>query len=151
MVCLYSRRVSDDAPAVRRVPPAELAPRLGIGRLTHHVLLCDGPACCEAREGQLAWGQLKRDAARVNATVADRQVFVTRCDCLKLCDRGPIAVVYPDGVWYERASTDVIRRLIEEHVLGGEPVKDHAFAFDPLRPTPGGDKVGPHEALPERP
>ena len=143
--------MADDAAPVRRTPPAELAPRLGIGRLTHHVLLCDGPSCCEEREGHLAWGQLKRDASRVNATLVDRQVFVTRCDCLKLCDRGPIVVVYPDGVWYERAGADVIRRLIEEHVLGGKPVADHTFAVDALRPSPAGGKVAGHDLSPDRP
>ncbi len=113
------------------MPPRELAPILGIGSLTHHILLCDGPACCEARVGRLAWGQLKRDAARLNLGTECR-VFVTRCDCLKLCDRGPIAVVYPEGVWYEKAEAPVIRRLIEEHVLAGRPVAEHAVAQDDL-------------------
>ncbi len=123
--------IAEEAPVVRRTPPRELAPKLGIGRLTHHVLFCDGPACCDARAGRIAWGQLKRDAARVTLS-GEANVLVTRCDCLKMCDRGPIAVVYPEGVWYELADADLIRRMIEEHVLQGRPVEEHVFVRDKL-------------------
>ncbi|MEM1011659.1 MAG: (2Fe-2S) ferredoxin domain-containing protein [Planctomycetota bacterium] len=122
-----------DAKTVRRTPPKELAPKFGVGKLTHHVFLCDGPACCDSELGKKAWGQLKRLAGQVNLDEEqDASLFVTRCSCLKFCDRGPIAVVYPDGTWYELADADVITRLIEEHVLGGKPVEEFRFATDDL-------------------
>ena len=120
------------APPVRRASPSEVAPRYGIGRLSRHVLICAGPACCDAEAGARVWGVFKRRLARVNLD-APAPVFRTRCECLRMCDSGPIVVVYPEGTWYCNVTAAGAERIVSEHLIGGRIVDDLLFARDHLR------------------
>lgn len=105
------------------------AAALGIGALRRHIFLCadqSEPKCCTREEGLRAWEYLK------NRLRAEPGIFRTKANCLRLCEQGPIAVVYPDGIWYRGATAEVLARVVEEHLIGGRPVEEHILARDPL-------------------
>jgi (2Fe-2S) ferredoxin len=99
----------------------------GIARAERHLFLCLGPDCAPAEEGQVVWDFLKRRCAELNLPV-----MRTKASCFRVCVGGPWLLIYPEGVWYGALTPVRCERILQEHVLAGQPVREWAEQTHPL-------------------
>jgi (2Fe-2S) ferredoxin len=115
-----------------------VAANLGIGKLARHIFICADqtkPKCAEREASNEVWEHLKKRVAGAGLMAGDHCAFRTKVNCLRVCEQGPIAVVYPEGTWYHSVTKEVADRIVDEHLVGGKPVEEYVFAVNPLSGT----------------
>ena len=97
-------------------------------KIKHHIFICTS---CRVNGQQKGFCYSKGSVdivQRFMEVIEDYdlsdEVMITNTGCFGICDKGPVAVVYPEGVWYGSLTIDNVERIVEQHMVQGIPVAD---------------------------
>jgi (2Fe-2S) ferredoxin len=92
-----------------------------------HIFFClnerkEGEECCARHQAQEAFDRCK-SLVKAAGLAGPGQVRVNKAGCLDRCAAGPVAVVYPEGVWYSYVDASDIDEIVESHLKNGQVVE----------------------------
>ena len=105
---------------------ADVCRNLGIGKIQRHIFICadqSKPKCATREASVESWDYLKKRLAETGLTQGEKCVFRTKANCLRVCEQGPVAVVYPEGTWYTFVDSSDIDEIVDQHLVGGKVVE----------------------------
>ncbi|QNI85630.1 thioredoxin-like superfamily [Synechococcus sp. PROS-7-1] len=107
--------------------------------ISHHLLLCATASkakCCDPAIGLETWDELKRLVRDLGLDSQQRPegiVLRSKVDCLRVCERGPILVVWPEGIWYADVTVDKMEAIIRSHIINNQPVEEWIYKTTPFQ------------------
>ena len=106
---------------------------------SHHLLLCATPAkakCCDPSIGAASWEALKQGVRQLDLENPERAqgiVLRSKADCLRVCEQGPVLLIWPEGIWYGTVTPERVQQILEEHVVGGRPCNEWVIRRTPFQ------------------
>lgn len=99
-----------------------------------HIFFClnersNGEACCAQHDAASAFEHCKK-SIKAAGLQGPGGVRVNRAGCLDRCAGGPVAVVYPEAVWYTYVDRSDVDEIVQSHLIEGRPVQRLMLAPD---------------------
>ncbi|MHB8127486.1 MAG: 2Fe-2S ferredoxin [Mobilitalea sp.] len=97
-------------------------------KIKHHIFVCTSCRINGQQKGfcfsKGSVDILQKFLEEIEDNDLSSEVMVTNTGCFGICEKGPIAVVYPEGIWYGNLTEENVEKIIEEHIISGIPVEE---------------------------
>ena len=110
--------------------------------VNRHLLFCgtsNSASCSNPKDAQTSWLRLKSLLKKFdleNPLRKEGVILRSKVDCLRVCSRGPILLIWPDGIWYGSITPEKLDIIVSQHLICGKPIKDWMIKITPLVACP---------------